>query len=500
MGAASSSLTLALVAACIVAAPSQAAAREATASRQPVRADRRRTKLRHAWRRQALELPDHTSELWCDKVVFLVNSSLQCVFVPRRRGEHIVVTASDEVAVRLPRAQGHILSPEHGKISGTRISRGISISLTGVQPRLEHPCGVLDFTVAIGRLAFQVQRPLAMMGLGIDRFENPYQTSPGQFTLAVSECFGRLSEKFEIRTSHLLQHGPLRPLLSTAPASDTFARKQPAKMNSAKQKRQQKAQKRKVSGAKAQAEADRPASLFTRGKVHVAEQFLSAEEVNQFSDWEARCSRSVERSDEKNEGERCLAQGCVAYCGLWQMVQVASQQDMQMFMNVTFRASAIVNNGTALPMDITAYDYNGKAWPHWATFQHYLPGGRHILHPDTDKGEHCISLAVSFSSTGSDFGGGEIQTFDCPATVPDCGNRGRSRTRVPTEGGPYSRRWPDGTVFPLTPGEWLWDGEPEAAFKVRQVLKPMRGKAVVWLSHANVNSSAVWLICLSVSV
>ena len=46
-----------------------------------------------------------------------------------------------------------------------------------------------------------------------------------------------------------------------------------------------------------------------------------------------------------------------------------------------------------------------KCGPHWATFQHYLPGGKHILHPDTDKGEHCISLAVSFSTHGKDFSG-----------------------------------------------------------------------------------------------
>ena len=95
---------------------------------------------------------------------------------------------------------------------------------------------------------------------------------------------------------------------------------------------------------------------------------------------------------------------------------------------------------------MTAYDYVGRVWPHWATFQHYLPGGMHILHPDTDKGglsdfnikcfplreslrkaallltplegEHCISLAVSFSTHGDDFGGGEIKIYGCPPTAP----------------------------------------------------------------------------------
>ena len=78
--------------------------------------------------------------------------------------------------------------------------------------------------------------------------------------------------------------------------------------------------------------------------------------------------------------------------------------------------------------------------------------------------------------------GGEIQIFQCPPSVPDCGNRGRSRSYVPP-GGPYARRLAHGTLLRLQPGEWLWDGEPEAAYRVTQRLRPESGTAMVWLSE-----------------
>eukprot|EP00434_Breviolum_minutum_P021458 symbB.v1.2.018936.t1/scaffold1487.1/size223630/6 len=164
------------------------------------------------------------------------------------------------------------------------------------------------------------------------------------------------------------------------------------------------------------------------------------------------------------------------------MMTAGNEEDLRLLQNVTARSLALVNNELASP-NVTAFEYTGKVWPHWATFQHYLPGGKHILHPDTDKGEHCISLAVSFSTHGKDFSGGEIKIFECPTSVPDCGNRGRARTHVPSEGGPYGRRLANGSLVPLVNGEWLWDGEPEAAYKVTQELHPKSGTAIVWLSE-----------------
>merc|ERR1712087_776375 len=116
---------------------------------------------------------------------------------------------------------------------------------------------------------------------------------------------------------------------------------------------------------------------------------------------------------EKNIGEKCLAKGCVAYCGLWQMAQAATDDDMRLLLNVTDRIMTLVNNVSSFQLDVTAYSYTGSVWPHWATFQYYLPGGQHIMHPDTDKGEHCLSFTVSFTTHGRDFGGGQIQVFEC---------------------------------------------------------------------------------------
>merc|ERR1712150_241550 len=67
--------------------------------------------------------------------------------------------------------------------------------------------------------------------------------------------------------------------------------------------------------------------------------------------------------------------------------------------------------------------------------------------------------------------------------VPDCGNRGRGRTHVPHEGGPYFKRWNNGSTSELVPGEWLWDGEPEAAYPVLRQLRPKLGRGLVWLSE-----------------
>lgn len=54
---------------------------------------------------------------------------------------------------------------------------------------------------------------------------------------------------------------------------------------------------------------------------------------------------------------------------------------------------------------------------------------------------------------------------------------------MPSEGGPYGRRLANGSLVPLVNGEWLWDGEPEAAYKVTQELHPKSGTAIVWLSE-----------------
>lgn len=39
-------------------------------------------------------------------------------------------------------------------------------------------------------------------------------------------------------------------------------------------------------------------------------------------------AQSSQRVGASRRGEHCLAQGCVAYCGLWQMVQAASDPDV----------------------------------------------------------------------------------------------------------------------------------------------------------------------------
>merc|ERR1740121_3602441 len=126
------------------------------------------------------------------------------------------------------------------------------------------------------------------------------------------------------------------------------------------------------------------------------------------------------------------------------MAMIASVDELRLLLNVTQRVSELIHSTIRLPLHVTAYNYSGKVFPHWATFQHYLPGSQHIMHPDTDKGEHCVSFALSFSSHGKDFGGGEVKVFECPPSVSDCGNRGRARTHVPTEGGPYFWHWPNG--------------------------------------------------------
>lgn len=397
-------------------------------------------------RRDVPRLADHTSEIWCRKVVLLFNTTLRCFLAPKHRGLPAVL-ARGEVTLKLPAEQGQLVLDVGSGDAAPMFLRSLPFRVLLAAPRLAHPCGSLDLEVSQGRLRFRSSQQVAMMGTGVASFEQPFQQKPGEWTLAVSACFGRLSEGFERRTDALLLQRPLKPFLAPWPS------------------------KRRRSGA----------ARFTRGQVYSVENFLQPEELKQFRAWVDRCASSVERSDEKNEGEHCLARGCVAYCGLWQMAQSGSVEDMSLFLNVTARSLALVNE--ALGPKVTAYDYVGRVWPHWATFQHYLPGGMHILHPDTDKGEHCISLAVSFSTHGDDFGGGEIKIYGCPPTVPDCGNRGRARTRVPLEGGPYARRWPNGSVLPLAPGEWLWDGEPESAYTVKDTLRPKSGRAVVWLSE-----------------
>eukprot|EP00913_Durusdinium_trenchii_P029446 g27599.t4 len=180
---------------------------------------------------------------------------------------------------------------------------------------------------------------LALLGTGHDAFERPYEEQPGQWTLAVSACFGQLSS-FEERTSRLLQQKALRPRMDCHGRDD----------------------------------------------------------------------------------------------------------DLQLLLNVTDRASRLVNDLAS--ERISAFEFAGKVWPHWATFQHYLPGGKHILHPDTDKGEHCMSLAVSFSTHGVDFTGGEIKIYECPPSDaafdwtglaqrlrdPTAAREKRSGARPPREG------------------------------------------------------------------
>ncbi|CAK9064668.1 unnamed protein product [Durusdinium trenchii] len=397
----------------------------------------------------------NTVQVRCRKTVLLMNSSLSCLLIPRRRRQHIWLTPH-ELEIRLPEEQGHLVTnhTNHNSTSAAALRRVWNFQVHGTSPRLQHPCGVLDFEISMGRLTFHSFWKLALLGTGHDAFERPYEEQPGQWTLAVSACFGQLSS-FEERTSRLLQQKALRPFLvpSSRPSLSRARRKS----------------------------APRSLGGLARGEVVVKPEFLQPSEVSRLAAWEERCAFSVERSEEKNEGEHCLAQGCVAYCGLWQMVQAARDDDLQLLLNVTDRASRLVNDLAS--ERISAFEFAGKVWPHWATFQHYLPGGKHILHPDTDKGEHCMSLAVSFSTHGVDFTGGEIKIYECPPSVPDCGNRGRSRTHVPKERGPFARKLLNGTLLPLRAGEWLWDGEPEAAYHVRQLLRPASGTAMVWLSE-----------------
>ena len=47
------------------------------------------------------------------------------------------------------------------------------------------------------------------------------------------------------------------------------------------------------------------AAGFSRGEVLIRRDFLEPGEVERFVDWEARCAQSLEKSEEKNEGEHC---------------------------------------------------------------------------------------------------------------------------------------------------------------------------------------------------
>ncbi|CAJ1396081.1 unnamed protein product [Effrenium voratum] len=402
---------------------------------------------------------DHTSRIWrigqATRTISRVARALLALG-PQRRGisktsipeEKLYGSSASEiwfeawtrckVKLHLPREQGQLRSLE-----GWKMTRKLPFTVHLARPRLDFPCGVLDFEVTLGRLRFGSPWVLALLGSGEQRYERPFQQDPNTWTLPVSACFGRVSGPFERQPPHLPKPKP--------------------KPSKRKQRQTQKA-----------------TAGLGRGDVLVREDFLQPQELSMLEAWESRCQKSLEKSEEKNEGEECLARGCVAYCGLWQMAQVARPEELQLLLEVTKRSLALVRG--AGDLQVTAYEYSGQVWPHWATFQNYQPGGKHILHPDTDKGEHCLSLAVSFSTHGADFTGGEIKIFECPKTVPDCGNRGRARTFVPVSGGPFARQTPNGSVV-LKPGEWLWDGEPEAAFPVRHRLLPKRGKAIAWLSE-----------------
>merc|ERR1712232_1284608 len=199
-------------------------------------------------------------------------------------------------------------------------------------------------------------RQFALLGSGVSSFELPYEKNANEWTLAVSDCYGGLSERFEHEVSALLTQPPARALLQHS-----------ATMRSSRGSRKRRDWDRS-DGLWQKGEGS---AVFTRGSIHIEDKFLSTEEVARFVAWEERCKRTVERSDEKNVGGNCLERGCVAYCGLWQMVQVASGADLRMFINVTERVTALVNT---LPLNISAYEYSGRVWPHWATFQHYLTG------------------------------------------------------------------------------------------------------------------------------
>eukprot|EP00434_Breviolum_minutum_P046405 symbB.v1.2.041951.t1/scaffold8918.1/size4670/2 len=125
------------------------------------------------------------------------------MLVPRRRGQHILLTAG-EVNLTLPKEQGDLLAT-----SQKPFLRVLPFQVFNATPRLAHPCGFLDFVINLGRLQLRASWKMALLGSQSELFERPFMQPDGQWTLAVSACFGQLAA-FEDRTNRFSEGDPVR--------------------------------------------------------------------------------------------------------------------------------------------------------------------------------------------------------------------------------------------------------------------------------------------------
>lgn len=170
------------------------------------------------------------------------------MLVPRRRGQHILLTAG-EVNLTLPKEQGDLLATSQKPFLRVlpfqvfnATPRFLGLRLQQIDPSwffcliryyvclfslevltfakrisapvrkyqgLAHPCGFLDFVINLGRLQLRASWKMALLGSQSELFERPFMQPDGQWTLAVSACFGQLAA-FEDRTNRFSEWDPVR--------------------------------------------------------------------------------------------------------------------------------------------------------------------------------------------------------------------------------------------------------------------------------------------------
>ena len=77
-----------------------------------------------------MRLPDHTSKLWCSKVVLLVNTTLRCILLPRRHGEPLLISTAS-LHIGLPGSQGQVSL----RSSLPRVARAVPFHVISCIPR-----------------------------------------------------------------------------------------------------------------------------------------------------------------------------------------------------------------------------------------------------------------------------------------------------------------------------------------------------------------------------